>query len=117
MWCSYVAVSTQSLLGRNRASFNPSGLTESLSLAVHAFASRMLMSVSVDETLLCQKPADMLFWEKNVITTYIHYWLSNAHTDTHTNTHTYTYIYMCVCVCVCLYVSGHIIKLGKYIND
>ena len=27
-------------------------MTDSLSIAVHAFASRMLMSVSVDETLL-----------------------------------------------------------------
>ena len=27
-------------------------MTDSLSLAVHAFASRVLMSVSVDETLL-----------------------------------------------------------------
>ena len=30
-------------------------MTDSLSMAIHAFASRMLMSVSVDETLLSRE--------------------------------------------------------------
>ena len=55
MKCIHTAVSTWPLLRKNcfilsvRSDFH---MTDSLSIAVHAFAICMLMSVSVDETLL-----------------------------------------------------------------
>ena len=52
----YEAVSTQPLLGRNCASFwsvrSDLHMTDSLSLDIHAVASRVSMSASFDETLL-----------------------------------------------------------------
>ena len=56
MWCIHIAVSTRPLLEKKlciilsvRSDFH---MTDSISIAVHAFASHMLMLFSVDETLL-----------------------------------------------------------------
>ena len=54
-WCIHTAVSTRPLLGRNRLILSVRSdfhMTDSLSIAVHAFVSRVSMSFSVDETLL-----------------------------------------------------------------
>ena len=55
MWCIHIIVSTRELLGKklrfilsDRSDFY---LTDSLSIAVYTFASRVLVSFSVDETL------------------------------------------------------------------
>ena len=55
MWCIHIAVSTRLLLGKLRFILSVRSdfhMTDTLSFAVHAFASHVLMSVSVDETLL-----------------------------------------------------------------
>ena len=67
-------------------------MTDSLSITVHAFASRVSMFVSGDKTLLP--------WKVNLSTSLRE--LSFSVEMSHI--YIYIYIYMCVCLCVCVCV-------------